>query len=190
MDTEQPTVPYGHCHCGCGQKTRISAYSDKRYGHVRGEPTRYLRGHQFRGVRKTTRWIEEDRGYGTPCWIWQLFTDAKGYGFDGHGHRTRDGGRYAHRIMWERVNGPIPEGLQLDHLCRVPSCVNPDHLEPVTPGENTRRGVQTKLSHEQVAEIRAAYAAGGVTHRELGARYGVSHNRIGHIVRGQAWTTA
>ena len=44
------------------------------------------------------------------------------------------------RVAYEMVVGPIPDGLQIDHLCRVRNCVNPDHLEPVTPRENTMRG--------------------------------------------------
>lgn len=47
--------------------------------------------------------------------------------------------RYAHRVAYERLVGPIPDGMQLDHLCRNRLCVNPDHLEPVTAQENTRR---------------------------------------------------
>jgi hypothetical protein len=46
----------------------------------------------------------------------------------------------AHRVSYELVKGPIPEGLHLDHLCRTPLCVNPDHLEPVTHRENLLRG--------------------------------------------------
>lgn len=48
-------------------------------------------------------------------------------------------GRALHRVYYEQFVGPIPEGLQLDHLCRTPRCVNPAHLEPVTPRENTMR---------------------------------------------------
>lgn len=47
--------------------------------------------------------------------------------------------RYAHRVVYELMVAPIPDGLQLDHLCRNRMCVNPQHLEPVSPKENTRR---------------------------------------------------
>lgn len=60
----------------------------------------------------------------------------------GYGHLRRDKVCIlAHRFSYELRNGKIPEGLELDHLCRVPCCVNPDHLEPVTSAENTRRGM-------------------------------------------------
>ena len=51
----------------------------------------------------------------------------------------------AHRFAYEMLVGPIPEGLDLDHLCRVRHCVNPNHLEPVTRSENLRRGIRPRL---------------------------------------------
>lgn len=71
------------------------------------------------------------------CWLWTGTINDSGYGrFNVSDRRER-----AHRLLYEYLKGPIPEGLILDHLCRVRSCVNPDHLEPVTQGENVRRGM-------------------------------------------------
>lgn len=74
----------------------------------------------------------------TGCWEWQGQVVPAGYG------RVQVGGRksqWAHRVAYELVVGPIPKGLQIDHLCRNRRCVNPSHMEPVTPRENTMRGV-------------------------------------------------
>lgn len=68
------------------------------------------------------------------CWMWEG-TLTKGYGAIRVGRKMK----YAHRVVYELLVGPILEGLTIDHLCRVPACINPDHLEPVTIGENTRR---------------------------------------------------
>jgi hypothetical protein len=65
------------------------------------------------------------------CWEWTGSLN-KGYG--------QWSARMAHRLVWEVLVGPIPDGLTLDHLCRNSRCVNPDHLEPVTQAENNRRG--------------------------------------------------
>lgn len=100
------------------------------------------------------RYVVEDRGHTTPCWIWQ----GKPDGDNGYGRVRIGGGRRmpAHRLFYEHHRGPIPEGLVPDHLCCVFSlCVNPDHLEPVTGTENVRRGKVAKLSVEAAAEIRA-----------------------------------
>lgn len=70
------------------------------------------------------------------CWLWTAQIDA-----DGYGHFRWDGKRgAAHRFAYEYFIGPIPNGLQLDHLCRTRACVNPAHLEPVTCRENLLRG--------------------------------------------------
>lgn len=69
------------------------------------------------------------------CWIWT----ASGF-WDGYGKFHLDGKSVrAHRASYELFVGPIPDGLVIDHLCRVPRCVNPQHLEPVTVRENTLR---------------------------------------------------
>jgi hypothetical protein len=77
------------------------------------------------------------------CWRWQLARMPR----EGYGLGTRRGRRVlAHRISYETFVGPIPEGMQLDHLCRVRHCVNPEHLEPVTPRENIMRSPITQAA--------------------------------------------
>jgi len=66
------------------------------------------------------------------CWIWQGPPDKDGYGT----FYLRKRGRRAHRVAWYWQNGPIPDGLVIDHSCRHRSCVNPDHLNLATPSEN------------------------------------------------------
>lgn len=70
------------------------------------------------------------------CWLWRGSITGSGYGSFRLGGRAQA----AHRIAYELMIGPIPEGLTLDHLCRVRNCVNPAHLEPVTSTENILRG--------------------------------------------------
>jgi hypothetical protein len=70
------------------------------------------------------------------CWIWVGAKNRKGYGQFSVSGRSRS----AHRWSYEQANGYVSSGLVLDHLCRVPSCVRPDHMEPVTNAENIRRG--------------------------------------------------
>ena len=78
-------------------------------------------------------WRFVDRG---ECWLWTGPLNPNGYAqFSVEGRRV-----YAHRFAYELLIGPIPDGLQLDHLCRVRHCVNPKHLEPVTCQENLLRG--------------------------------------------------
>ena len=103
-----------------------------------------------------------DAGHTSPCWLWQLATNAKGYARSRLPSRFNPAGRalFIHRVSYERAIGPIPDGLVIDHLCRNRSCLNPAHLEPVTPLENQRRGrrnqhsgiTHCKWGHELTAE--------------------------------------
>lgn len=73
---------------------------------------------------------------GDLCWTWTGKQSGGGYGYWYGGHPTQ---RLVHRVVYEALVGQIPDGCQLDHLCRNRLCVNPAHLEPVSPRENTRR---------------------------------------------------
>jgi len=80
------------------------------------------------------------------CWIWTAKLEKTGYGRMKIARKSY----YAHRISYELFVGKIPDGLQLDHLCRTRSCVNPKHLEPVAPRTNIIRGLTgatTKARH-------------------------------------------
>lgn len=93
----------------------------------------------MRSTRNVMDWVVPEPNSG--CLLWLGKVNPCGYGQVW----VRDGGprgryRSAHRVAWELSNGPIPEGLQVDHLCRVRSCVNVAHMELVTPAVNTWRG--------------------------------------------------
>ena len=75
-----------------------------------------------------------------PCWTWTASLTTAGYGKFGI---TNGRAVEAHRVAYELIMGPVPEGLCLDHLCRNRMCVNPDHLEPVTLVENFKRGIDS-----------------------------------------------
>lgn len=169
-----PEIPDGYCHCGCGQKTNPARFNNTRRRTVAGEPQRFLLGHH---VSKPRYLIEPETG----CWIWQRLVDKHGYG------QLREGGKgyLAHRYYYERVIGPIPEGMQLDHLCRNRKCVNPDHLEPVTNTENQRRGRAVKFTMEDARAIRLACLT--ESDAAIARRYGVCSGTIGKIRKGQTW---
>jgi hypothetical protein len=171
--------PYGYCQCGCGEKAPVATRTTTRDGHVKGQPMRYIRGHV---AALKVRWIEEDRGHETPCWIWQGATIGKGYGRVNVPERET----FAHVVEWEKVNGPVPEGLELDHLCRVPACCNPAHLEAVTHAENMRRAERCVMTPESVAEVRRLLR-GGIAGRDIGRRLGVHERIVSSIKCGKAW---
>lgn len=83
------------------------------------------------------------------CWLWQGPVNSGGYGVFMPASNRPVG---VHRFAYEFCVGPIPAGLQLDHLCRVRLCVNPDHLEPVTGTENVRRSDGPSLTRARMTK--------------------------------------
>ena len=117
---------------GCERPSRTRGFCHRHYEARR-------RNGEIARVRITDPvarlWSYVDRT--ATCWLWTGAKSTGGYG------RIYWSGKLlqAHRVVYELERGPIPDGLELDHLCRVRSCVNPDHLEPVTSRENLLRGV-------------------------------------------------
>ena len=158
------------CMCGCGQKPnegkryiryharkpKTSARHERRpcgcgCGVLAGPGSTYIRGHWMR--RPLAERLDEkvDRSDAEGCWPWRGWRNHKGYGY------LRVDGRNvgAHRVMYEWAVGPIPDGLELDHLCGRRDCVRPDHLEPVTHMENMRRMGRNLDGYELLPATRA-----------------------------------
>ena len=164
-----PPNPSGLCMCGCGQPAPIATLSNRRTGALAGHPMRFIHNHHTR--KSGAQYVIEDRGYKTPCWIWQLYKDEHGYG-----KITVDGVGYAaHRHFYTQAKGEIPADYQVDHLCFVPSCVNPDHLEAVTAIENQRRRRFVALSEEKIPTIKLLEV--GAFHTARSPRFLVSKQR-------------
>jgi hypothetical protein len=176
------------CECGCGQPAPIAPRTQKSKGWVKGQPLRFVRFHETRarevrrtGPYKTERYRVEDRGYTTPCHTWLLGKMGKGYGCEWDPGRQRMA--QAHIRAWESTHGPVPSGLELDHLCGNRDCVNEAHLEPVTHAENVQRGARTKLKPALIPEICEALRS-GLTQREVADRYGVGQTAISKAAPG------
>lgn len=155
------------CRCGCGGTTSDGTHL-------------FIKGHS-----KIRRNFPADRYEVDPetgCWNWTGAILKTGYGAMSWLGKNKP----AHRIAYEQFVGPIPDGLVLDHLCRNTRCVNPDHLEPVTSTENIRRGTCTKLTKEDVKQIREL--AVSMSFAEIGRKFGVTGENISYIVRQKTWT--
>jgi hypothetical protein len=97
------------------------------------------------------------------CVEWIGGLNGVGYGqfYIGRTSLEQTGKGYAHRWSYEYHVGPIPEGLELDHLCRNTACVNPEHLEPVTQRENLLRGTSPAAEHAKKTSCPAGHPYAG-----------------------------
>lgn len=171
------TVPYGYCHCGCGEKTALAIRNEYRRGHRKGEPVPYVRGHNRRNTGP--QYTVQECGFTTACWLWNFSLTSEGYG------QTSKNGRMllVHRQYYEKAHGSIPLGIELHHKCENRACINPEHLEPLTHTEHARISSYTKLTQEKADCIRRSSERTGM----LAKQFGVSPATICDIRKGRRW---
>jgi hypothetical protein len=138
----------------------------------------------------------EDGPLTTPCWIiWDRARTPNGY----VNLRCNGKPRGAHRLMYELLFGPIPDGLLVRHHCDRKVCINPCHLDVGMPAHNVadkmargreargERNGWAKLTETQICEIRDLLKQSALSHRRIGDLFGVSKTAICDIGRGATW---
>ena len=117
----------------------------------------------------------------TGCWVWQGSMYRNGYG-----QCRRDGESLAHRWYYLTLVGPIPEGLELDHLCRNRACVNPEHLEPVSRSTNLRRSPLVGKCRREPTHCNNGHAYEGKNYRRRSPK-GVPYCQQCHTLKKRGW---
>lgn len=195
-------IPYGYCHCGCGQKTKIASKTRNERGWVKGQPIHYIHGHN--GLRYASP-LEAFMTYYAPaaadeCWLWAGSRLNTGYGYFRVDHKHY----LAHRFSYEFYKESIPPGAEVCHHCDTPACYNPAHLflgthrenmaDKVAKGRNVTPNLtgaahpRTKLTSEQIIAIRESFVAQHVDIRTLARQNNVTKSTILAIVHGQRWS--
>lgn len=135
------------------------------------------------------------------CLLFEGRANSKGYGLIDTPRLPGQKGRplLAHRVAWELVNGPIPDGIAVCHRCDVPACCLIAHLFLGTRADNNAdmlakgryaRGEakHRKLTNDDVAEIRRLWETGGIMQKDIAAQFGVGRPVISEIIARKSWT--
>lgn len=199
------TPPEKLCECGCGKTTPLAKRTRPDIGHIKGQPTRFVAGHNSPDrkrpspfVRPLTErfWEKVDKGALDDCWMWKGSKDIRGYGVI----RTNQKPYSAHCVCYELCHGSIPKGMFICHKCDNPGCVNPAHLWLGTPAENNRdRAVKernnhvkgedhpsTTLTESDIVTIRNL-SENGVAQRAIARQYGIHQSSVWGIVHRKTW---
>jgi len=189
---------YGMCNCGCGQETNLAQRTVPERGHIKGEPYRYVLGHN-RAISwariSEVFWPRVDRGDPGDCWPYVGVVLGNGYG-----QVYVEGGQIlAHRVAYILDRGEIPSDMIVRHLCNNRTCCNPSHLalgtmqdnaDDMTRAERQARGERqglSVLSNAQVLDIYARCLGGGETKAAIAEEYGVDPGTVSCIALGKTW---
>lgn len=174
-------VPYGLCWCGCGEKTAIAPVTNRRSGNLKGEPRHYRKGHS--GRKRPVPVVDEETG----CWNWTGTSADAGHGlcYGIINHNGRAMGAHCH--YYEKHVAPIPEGYHVHHKCHNTLCVNPGHLEALSPTEHGRLKRSRKLTAEDVKEIRRLLAEGELSASKIARMFSISNPHVCAIRKGHVW---
>lgn len=128
---------------------RHEVWTCERSARSRRSPGRPLGSYGSLDANRLKFWSFVQEGKPDTCWLWTGHQNNRGYGL----WRVRSSTIGAHRFAYQERVGPIPDGLEIDHLCRTPLCVNPGHLEPVTREENMRRAMAARHAERDEAQV-------------------------------------
>jgi hypothetical protein len=172
------------CKCGCGGLTIISPKTRACKGWIAGRPRSFIHGHNpkisflLRLLHFWSKTAFEFNG-DWDCIVWTGQISDQGYGVF---IPTLDE-KFAHRISYILTFGKIPEGKELDHLCRNRRCLNPYHLEAVTRLINVRRGAKCVIDMDIARQIRAS----SESERKTAMRLGIKRGVVSAVLRGVTW---
>lgn len=165
------------CACGCGLRPTVSPSTHRAHGRMYA--VRFLVGHNAR-IQNPGHRIDTETG----CWVWLGYVSKR----TGYSGMMQHNGRpeIAHRAYYKKYRAEIPDGYELDHICRNRRCVNPDHLEPVPSVKNVRRQPVVKLT-EALADRARQMVRDGATRKDVAAQLGVSRSLVSMIASGKRW---
>ena len=147
----------------------------------------YIRTEKYRKEVGEKQWKKDDELYKVDtksgCWNFTGSLLKSGYGQIQRNKKSI----YIHRYFYEKYKKVVPQGYELDHLCKNKKCVNPLHLEAVTHYENCLRGSATKLTEEIVQNMRNLYKSGWKK-IVLARLFKISRAHVGRIIEGKSWS--